>query len=130
MKLFPYLISLLLSSAISVMLTFPVAILFTWLQAKIYKETAGFWTGFWLAGIESFILVWFSIWVFRWFGYSLPVFYVILITGILSFNNLRRYQTRTNKQKELGYFISQLVGIPFVYYQSVKEILDGVYIFW
>lgn len=100
------------------------------IHVKLYNEAPGFWNGIWLAGIESFILVHLSMWVFSWFGYTLPVFFVIVITALVLFNNFNRYNTRPNKPKELGYLISQLFGIPCIYFNLINVYSEGVFIFW
>jgi len=130
MKIIPYLIALLLSSAIAAWLILPFALFFSWIHVKIFNDRPGFWIGIYVSGFENFIIVWFSILIFSLFGYSLPVFFIILITGALTYNNINRYYTRTNKQKELGYIIGQSGGIPAMYWFSVKEILNQEFIFW
>lgn len=130
MKLLPYIISLLLSSAVAAWLILPFALFFGWIHVKIFNERPGFWNGIYVSGFESFIMVWFSILIFSLFEYSLPVFFIILITAGLTINNINRYYTRNNKQKELGYFVGQLGGIPIIYWISIKEILQGDFIFW
>lgn len=128
MKLLPYIIALLLSGIIATVFSFPVSLVVHWLQAKLYNDPPGFWTGIWLAGIESLILVWFSIWVFSWFNYSLSVLYIFFITLVLSINNIKRYKTRNNKPKELGYLFGQAIGIPLIYYQSLKEVFISAFV--
>jgi len=88
MKIFPYAIAFVLSTAISALLSFPVSFLVHWLNSKIYEDSPGFWTGLWLGGIESLILVLFSSWVFSWFDYTLPVFFIICISLMILFNKL------------------------------------------
>ncbi len=130
MKLLPYLIALLLSSAIAGFVILPFSLFFGWIHVKIFNEKPGFWNGIYVSGFENFILVWFSIFIFSLFGFSLPVFFIILITGGLTYNNINRYYTRTNKPRELGYFVGQIGGIPIIYWISIKEILQGDFIFW
>jgi hypothetical protein len=129
MKILPYIIALIFSGVISVLLTFPIALIVGLFHAKMYNEKLGFWMGVWLAGIESFILVLFSIWVFSWFSFTLPIFFIIIITALVSLNNYNRYKTRPNKAKELGYLISQLFGIPCIYLNLIN-VSESVFIFW
>jgi hypothetical protein len=128
MKIVAYIISLFLSSAAAALLTFPIAMLTGWVQVWFHKERPGFWLGFWLADIESFILVMLSRWIFSWFNFSLPIFFIIIITLLLFLNNGNRYNTRPNKPKEMGYWIGQLIGIPLIYWQVLKG--DGIFVFW
>lgn len=130
MKIFPYAITLILSTAISALLSYPVSLLVHWLNAKIYEESPGIWTGVWLGGIESLILVLFSAWIFSWFGFSLPVFFIICISLMTLLNNYNRYSTRPNKPKELGFLIGEIVGIPIIYFQFIKEFSESSFVFW
>jgi hypothetical protein len=130
MKILPYAIALVLSTAISALLSYPVSLLVHWLNSKIYEESPGLWTGLWLGGFESLILVLFSFWVFSWFGYTLPVFFIICISLMILLNNYNRYNTRPNKPKELGYLIGESGGILIIYYQFIKEFSNGYFVFW
>lgn len=130
MKIFPYLIALLLSSAIAGFVILPFSLFFGWIHVKIFNDKPGFWNAIYVSGFENFIIVWFSILIFSLFGFSLPVFFIILITGALTYNNFYRYYTRNNKQRELGYILGQLGGIPIIYWISTKEILNQDFVFW
>jgi hypothetical protein len=130
MKIFPYAIALVLSTAISSLLSFPVSFIVHWFNAWLYKESPGFWTGLWLGGFESLILVLFASWVFSWFGHVLPVFFIICISLMILLNNYNRYNTRPNKPKELGYLIGEAGGIPIVYFHFIKEFSESSFIFW
>ena len=130
MKILPYAIALIFSSVISVLLTYPASFIIHWLNAKIYEEPPAFWTGLWLGAIESLVLVLFSYWVFIWFRFILPLFFIICIAVMILFNNIKRYNTRPNKRKELGFLIGETVGIPAIYYQFINEFSDGSFIFW
>lgn len=129
MKIIAYVLGMLLSSAVSALLTLPIARLIAWFQNWFHQERIGFTQGIFLGGLESLIVVLFSNWVFSWFGFTLPIFFIMIITILLTLNNINRYVTRPNKKKEGGYIIGQLVGVPLVYWQLFQG-SEGFFIFW
>ena len=97
----------------------------TMIHAYLYKKANGFWESFISGGIECFVLVLLSIWVFSWFNFQLPLLFVIIITLAFLTNNFHRLQTRSNFNSELGYLVGQLVGFPAIYFSIVQNDLIG-----
>jgi hypothetical protein len=128
-KIIPYIIALILSPAISAILAYFAGIIYVWPNI-VFKHPLNFWFGISIGGVESFIIVWISIWIFNWFGFLLPIFFIILITMSYLLNNIYRCLTRWNKPKEFGYLLIQLFAILVIYYQSIKGDFDGVFVFW
>lgn len=129
MKILPYIISVISSGLIATILSFPIALIIGRITTWLYNEKLGFWSGLYIAGLEAFLIVIFSRWIFGLFGYSLPIFFIIVITLFLTFNNFMRFQTKSNSSKELGYLAGHLGGIRIIYWQIVSE-FDSGFIFW
>ena len=93
----------------------------TMIHAYLYKKANNFWELFISGGIECFVLVLLSMWVFSWFNFQLPLLYVIIITLAFLTNNYHRLQTRSNFNSELGYLVGELVGFPAIYFNLVQN---------
>jgi hypothetical protein len=101
----------------------------TFINAKLYKSSINFWSAFFLAGIESFICILLSIWIFSWFEFQLPLFYLMLIITFTLLNNLKRINNKPNKQKEMGYLIGEIIAISGIYYNFIQNDII-IYTFW
>ena len=128
-KIIPYVIAFILAPVISAILSYFAGIIYAWPNI-VFKMPLNFWFGISIGGIESFIIVWSSIWIFNWFNFSLPIFFIIVITLSYLFLNIYRCLTRSNKPKEFGYLVSQSFAIPVIYYQSINEFFESNFIFW
>ena len=89
--------------------------------AYLYKEKIGFWTSITCGGLESWIIIMLSIWIFSWFSFQLPLLFVIIITLAFLSNNYHRLQTRPNYNSELGYLVGELIGFPIVYLNFIQS---------
>lgn len=115
MIILAYVLAFGLTFTIGVLLSGVIAFIPSLIHAYIYKEKNGFWTSFFCGGLECFVLLMLSIWIFSWFNFQLPLLYVIIITIANLSNNYYRIKNRSNYNSELGYLVGELIGFPAIY---------------
>lgn len=129
MKILPYILALIITINLKGILSSPITILVTVINSKLYRTSVSFWSALFLAGIESFVCLLLSIWIFSWFEFQIPLFYLMLLIIFTLFNNLNRLSSKPDKQKEMGYLIGELISFPAIYYNLIQNDIIQ-YSFW
>lgn len=120
MIILAYFLAFVLTFTVGVVVAGIIAFIPKMIHAYHYKKVNSFWNTFISGGIESFILILLSMWVFSWFNFQLPLLYVIIITLANLSNNYHRLQTRSNYNSELGYLVGELIAYPTIYFSLVQ----------
>ncbi len=115
MKIVAYLLAFVLTFSVGALIAGLITFIPTMIHAYIYKKVNGFWESFMSGGLECFVLILLSMWIFSWFNFHLPLLYVIIISIAFLSNNYHRLQTRSNYNSELGYLVAQSFGFLGVY---------------
>lgn len=134
MKILAYLIAFALSFTVGSLASFvidflvelPIMYLFR-NKKEFYKTKILFWESFISGGLECLLLISLSMWVFNWFGFHIPLLYVIILSLGFFQNNLVRLNKRPNYNLELGYLVSQLFGFIAIYLIFLKADLITFY---
>lgn len=125
MIIIAYILAFVLTFTVGAIVSGIITFIPTMIHTYIYKKANSFWESFTSGGIESFVLLLMSIWVFSWFNFQLPLLYVIIISLAFLTNNYHRLKTRSNFNSELGYLVGELVGFPAIYFSMVQKDVIG-----
>ncbi len=95
--------------------TMPLFFVTKWLNAKIYNSIDSIYLGMIESGIEGGLFVFTMKFVFGWFKSPVPILFIAIVSISIFLNNFKRYQSRPNKNLQLGYLIGESISIIACY---------------